>query len=66
LLQMAADEMLEPEAIIVVEHDAGHHYPEQMEYFQQFKYAKYGDIAVSIYKYYNNESHDRSDDDVNE
>jgi len=54
--QMAADGLLEDGAKIVIEHDAGHNYPEQYGPFQQLKYAKYGDIAVSIYKYDSNEA----------
>ncbi|WP_138751630.1 16S rRNA (guanine(966)-N(2))-methyltransferase RsmD [Paenibacillus sinopodophylli] len=54
--ELAASGLLEPEAIIVIEHDASHLYPEQMEQFEQFKHAKYGDTAVSIYQYNSLES----------
>ncbi|MGG1633630.1 16S rRNA (guanine(966)-N(2))-methyltransferase RsmD [Paenibacillus sp. NRS-1760] len=67
MTQLAQNQMLEPDAIIVVEHDAAHRYPEKLEYFDQLKNAKYGDIAVSIYQYYSDDSHqDGSESDVNE
>ncbi|RCW50072.1 16S rRNA (guanine(966)-N(2))-methyltransferase RsmD [Paenibacillus prosopidis] len=66
MAQLVEYEMLEPEAIIVVEHDAANRYPEQMEHFEQLKAAKYGDTAVSIYKYYIQDSHDGRETDVNE
>jgi 16S rRNA (guanine966-N2)-methyltransferase len=66
MAQLAANEMLEQDAIIVVEHDAAHAYPEQLEQFDRIKHAKYGDTAVSIYHYYNAGSHDGGETDVNE
>lgn len=67
MTQLAHNQMLEPDAIIVVEHDAAHRYPEKLEYFDQLKHAKYGDIAVSIYQYYSDDRHqDGSESDVNE
>lgn len=63
---LAANVLLEPEAIIVVEHDASHQYPEQLGQFEQFKYAKYGDTAVSIYQYNSLDSQDGSEADVHE
>ncbi|WP_141500817.1 16S rRNA (guanine(966)-N(2))-methyltransferase RsmD [Paenibacillus luteus] len=66
MAQLAANEMLEQDAIIVVEHDAAHAYPEQLEQFDRLKHAKYGDTAVSIYQYYNAGSHDGGESDVNE
>lgn len=65
--ELAAKGMLEEAAVIVVEHDSSVRYPEAMEHFDQIKYAKYGDTAVSIYKYYSQVSHDdRSETDVND
>ncbi|CAM3945631.1 16S rRNA (guanine(966)-N(2))-methyltransferase RsmD [Paenibacillus alkaliterrae] len=64
--QLADNGMLEPAAIVVVEHDADHRYPEQLECFEQIKHAKYGDTAVSIYKYNSRDSHDGSEADVND
>jgi 16S rRNA (guanine966-N2)-methyltransferase len=63
--QLAALELLEQGAVVVVEHDAAHKYPEQYGRFGQFKYAKYGDTAVSIYEYNTDESMDGSAADVN-
>lgn len=51
IASMAERSMLESGAIIVVEHDAGHEYPEHIEHFTQLKKTKYGDTAVSIYRY---------------
>ncbi|MDQ0059615.1 16S rRNA (guanine(966)-N(2))-methyltransferase RsmD [Paenibacillus harenae] len=62
--ELAANGMLEEAAVIVVEHDQAVRYPEAMERFDQIKYAKYGDTAVSIYRYHSQD--DRSDTDVNE
>lgn len=64
--QLAVNQMLEPEAIVVVEHDATHLYPEQLEHFDQIKHAKYGDIAVSIYRYSSQENGDGSAVDAHE
>lgn len=64
---MASSGMLEEDAVVVVEHDASVSYPERLEHFDQFKYAKYGDTAVSIYRYYSEHSqNDGSEADVNE
>lgn len=49
--EMAGCGMLEAGAVIVVEHDAAHHYPEQLQGLAQRKVARYGDTAVSIYDY---------------
>ncbi|WP_028611083.1 16S rRNA (guanine(966)-N(2))-methyltransferase RsmD [Paenibacillus harenae] len=64
--QLAENELLEPEATIVVEHDAAHRYAEEMDGFKQIKHAKYGDTAVSIYKYDNEDSPDGRETDDNE
>ncbi|MFD0587877.1 16S rRNA (guanine(966)-N(2))-methyltransferase RsmD [Paenibacillus sp. GCM10027627] len=49
--ELADKGMLENDAKIVVEHDAAHTYPEHLPHFDQMKHAKYGDIAVTIYRY---------------
>lgn len=49
--ELDAKDMLAPNAIIVVEHDAEVSYPEELTAFRQIRQAKYGDIAVSIYAY---------------
>lgn len=61
--ELAEGDLLEDGAYVIVEHDAGHQYPEQFNFFNQIKYAKYGDIAVSIYKYDSNEANNRSEVD---
>jgi 16S rRNA (guanine966-N2)-methyltransferase len=66
LAQLVEKQMLEPDAIIVVEHDAAHRYSEQLDHFDQLKHAKYGDTAVSIYQYNSLDSCDGSEADVNE
>ncbi|SFE15660.1 16S rRNA (guanine(966)-N(2))-methyltransferase RsmD [Paenibacillus algorifonticola] len=53
---MADHDMLEDGAIIVVEHDAAHSYEEQWNGFFQTKKNKYGDTAVTIYRYEPNEA----------
>lgn len=51
MVELAAGGLLEPDAYIVVEHDASHRYPEQAGQFYQLKHAQYGDTAVTIYEY---------------
>ncbi|GKU78578.1 16S rRNA (guanine(966)-N(2))-methyltransferase RsmD [Paenibacillus sp. L3-i20] len=53
MVELTEKDMLAPDALIVVEHDASFKYPEEMTNFEQIKYAKYGDIAVTIYQYEN-------------
>lgn len=43
--------LLEDDAVIVVEHDAGHAYPERLAHFTRTRAAQYGDTAVSIYRH---------------
>lgn len=64
MIKLAESGMLEPDAVIVVEHDVAHLYEDQFDSFEQIKYAKYGDTAVSIYSYKKNENLDRSEADV--
>ncbi|WP_419873064.1 16S rRNA (guanine(966)-N(2))-methyltransferase RsmD [Candidatus Pristimantibacillus sp. PTI5] len=66
MTQLVENELLEQDAVIVVEHDASHRYPEQLEHFEQLKHAKYGDTAVTIYQYISLESHDGNEADVHE
>lgn len=51
MAELADKKLLEIGGIVVVEHDAGHQYAEHIEQYEQMKYAKYGDIAVTIYRY---------------
>ncbi|MWC26612.1 16S rRNA (guanine(966)-N(2))-methyltransferase RsmD [Paenibacillus sp. MMS18-CY102] len=54
--EMAGHGLLEAGATVVIEHDATHRYPEQFGGFEQRKYAKYGETAVTIYDYQPEES----------
>lgn len=38
-------------AVVVVEHDAAYEYSEQIESCSQIKYSRYGETAVTIYRY---------------
>ena len=51
MAQLAESGLLEPGAVVVVEHDAEHQYPETAVPFEQTKRVKYGDTAVTIYRY---------------
>lgn len=51
MLQLADTGLVEPGAVIVVEHDVEHTYPEQAGQFEQVKRAYYGDTAVTVYRY---------------
>ncbi|MDQ6419304.1 16S rRNA (guanine(966)-N(2))-methyltransferase RsmD [Paenibacillus sp. LHD-117] len=67
MTEMAEKDMLEPDAVVVVEHDAEVDYPEELVSFRQIRQAKYGDTAVTIYEYINNEdSLDRRDSNGDE
>ncbi len=43
--------LLENGAVIVVEHDSGHRYPEGITGFIHRRHAQYGETAVTIYEY---------------
>jgi len=51
MAEMEERGMLEDGAVAVVEHDAGHHYPESVGGFRLRRRATYGETAVSIYHY---------------
>ncbi|MBB3109345.1 16S rRNA (guanine966-N2)-methyltransferase [Paenibacillus phyllosphaerae] len=51
MLDLAERGLVEDGAKVVVEHDADHVYPETAGAFEQLKYARYGDTAVTIYRY---------------
>lgn len=63
---LAENGMLAPDAKIVVEHDASHKYPDEINDFEKMKYATYGDTAVTIYRYCRDSRNDtnRSEADV--
>ncbi|ANE47500.1 DNA methyltransferase [Paenibacillus swuensis] len=51
---MEENALLAEAAVIVVEHDAKHHYPEQMGGAQQHRRVEYGEIAVTVYRFTRN------------
>ena len=51
IVDMAQRSLLEDGATIVVEHDAGHEYPDHIEHFTLLRKQKYGDTAVTLYRY---------------
>ncbi|AZN40813.1 16S rRNA (guanine(966)-N(2))-methyltransferase RsmD [Paenibacillus albus] len=51
IVELAERGLLAPRAKIVVEHDAEHAYPESIEGFIQLKHSQYGDTAVTVYRY---------------
>lgn len=55
ILQMVEHQLVAKEAIIVVEHDAKVTYPEQLQGFVHVRTAQYGEIAVTIYRQYEND-----------
>lgn len=66
--ELAEKGMLEPDATIMVEHDASVAYSDNIPGFHQIRSAKYGDTAVTIYRYIEGTMEDtnRSESDVNE
>lgn len=53
LEEMASRGLLEDGAVIVIEHESGHRYPEAFSGFKQRRLALYGECAVAIYDYTN-------------
>jgi len=51
MLTMAEFGLLEPEAAVMVEHDSAYSYDAQIGPFRQVKHAKYGETAISVYRY---------------
>ena len=64
MIALYKQDMLEPGARIVVEHDAKYEYGELDVPFSMLKSVKYGDIAVSIYRFESEESPNRRENDV--
>ncbi|WP_259391540.1 16S rRNA (guanine(966)-N(2))-methyltransferase RsmD [Paenibacillus sp. 1011MAR3C5] len=66
--ELAAKGMLAPDATIIIEHDASAMYSDDIPGFHQIRTAKYGDTAVTIYRYIEGTTEDtnRSESDVNE
>lgn len=46
--------MVNDDAIVVVEHDADHEYGERIGSFEQIRKSTYGDTAITIYEYSSN------------
>lgn len=51
MLDLAARELVQDQAIVMVEHDAGHAYAERIGDFHCTRVANYGEITVSIYRF---------------
>ncbi|TVX94028.1 16S rRNA (guanine(966)-N(2))-methyltransferase RsmD [Paenibacillus agilis] len=62
LTTMLEQEMLSEHAIIVIEHDSNHTYPEHIGSMTCFRNAKYGEIALSLYKKKQDEQEDRGEE----
>jgi 16S rRNA (guanine(966)-N(2))-methyltransferase RsmD len=54
LMQMQQMEMLQDQAVVLVEHEAGHTYADEIGQFQVRKRANYGETAITIYHYWIN------------
>lgn len=48
---LAAKQLLKPEAIVVLEHESGYAYPEDIAGFSRMKQSVYGEVTISIYQY---------------
>ncbi len=51
MLDLAQRGLVQEDATVMVEHDAGHVYPEQVGEFRQTRVSNYGETTVSIYRY---------------
>jgi len=49
--ELAARELVEEGATVLVEHESDHHYSEQIGHYSQVKRAVYGETAITIYSY---------------
>lgn len=50
LLDMQDKGLLEAGAIIVIEHDAGHAYSEQIGAYELYKHSTYGETIIAVYR----------------
>ncbi|MBR2569689.1 MAG: 16S rRNA (guanine(966)-N(2))-methyltransferase RsmD [Paenibacillus sp.] len=50
LATMIEGQLLGEDAVIVIEHDSAHQYPETIQSFTSWKQAKYGDTTLSLYR----------------
>lgn len=62
MLAMVEKGLLRPEALIVLEHESGYDYPEDIPGFSQLRKAVYGETAVAIYKYETEQAGDGGED----
>ncbi|MCR8845396.1 16S rRNA (guanine(966)-N(2))-methyltransferase RsmD [Paenibacillus sp. SC116] len=62
LTTMLEQEMLSEHAIVVIEHDSNYTYPEQIGSMDCFRNAKYGEIALSLYKKKQDELEERGEE----
>ena len=51
MMEMAMRGLLKAGAVLVLEYESSHSYPEEMSGFCHLRTAKYGETAVSIYEY---------------
>ncbi|ASA21295.1 16S rRNA (guanine(966)-N(2))-methyltransferase RsmD [Paenibacillus donghaensis] len=51
MLKMAAAQLLNEDAIVVLEHESGYDYPAEFPGFSRTRQAIYGETTISIYKY---------------
>jgi 16S rRNA (guanine966-N2)-methyltransferase len=54
LLQMQQMELIQDQAVVLVEHEAGHAYADEIGQFHVRKRANYGETAITIYHYLDN------------
>ncbi|SET16194.1 16S rRNA (guanine(966)-N(2))-methyltransferase RsmD [Paenibacillus sp. NFR01] len=62
MLAMVEKGLLRPGALIVLEHESGYGYPEDIPGFSQLRKAVYGETAVAIYKYDTKQAEDGGED----
>ncbi|OPA77849.1 16S rRNA (guanine(966)-N(2))-methyltransferase RsmD [Paenibacillus selenitireducens] len=51
MMDLAQRGLVQDQAVIMVEHDADHTYPEQVGPFRSTRVAHYGETTISIYRY---------------
>ncbi|MGZ9584697.1 16S rRNA (guanine(966)-N(2))-methyltransferase RsmD [Paenibacillus marinisediminis] len=50
ILDMHEKGLVHKDATIVIEHDAGHSYPEQIDVYKMWKRSEYGETVLTIYR----------------
>lgn len=51
MVTLADKHLLKPEAVVVLEHESGYSYPEDIPGFSRMKQSVYGEVTISIYQY---------------